>query len=160
EAAAHASMIAWGLPELDRVALGVVDPGEAAVAGSFFGALDLDAVGFQLLQEDVEVVDAVVDHVGAVEVGALWLEGRPDRAGEGGGLGRVTPAEVCEAVLRGRKAEVLLVPLAELLRVLGADEDAADSGRDAGGRRGRAGPLEGLLLLRRVEAQRHGVVLR
>src|SRR5580692_12477337 len=108
------ALVSEGLPECEAVAVAVLDPGEAAVAGVLALGIDPDSGGSKLGEQSVEVVDAVVDH------GRLWAvaevlgvggEGRPGgHAGAGGAF--VGPRKGGVAVVQ-RNAEVLGVPLCQ-----------------------------------------------
>src|SRR5439155_14331449 len=70
------------LPQLDFVAVGIVDPGEAAVAFVLALRVDLDAVFREAVEQRVEVVDDVVHHERGwawVEVGGVAGLNAPDR---------------------------------------------------------------------------------
>ena len=48
------------LPELEAVALRIDGPGEAAVLGLLDAFVDLDAGGAQLLEQGIEIANAIV----------------------------------------------------------------------------------------------------
>jgi len=58
------ALVSQRLPEFEAVAVAVLDPGEAAVAGVLALGIDPDSGGSKLGEQSVEVVDAVVDHGG------------------------------------------------------------------------------------------------
>src|SRR5256885_10447131 len=117
------------LPQFEAVAVGVLDPCEAAVAGVLALGIDPDSGGSKLRKQGVEVVDAVVDHGrlwAVAEVGGVGGEGRPGgHAGAGGDF--VGPKKGGAAEVVQRKAEVVGVPLCQRLWILRAEEDAADA---------------------------------
>src|SRR5207247_309029 len=109
------------LPQLDAIPFRVHGPSEAAELGLVDLLVDRHAGGAELRQHGVEVGDAIVDHerlVAWVEVARGAFEDRPDRV-----------AELRAAPLRvDVDAEVLAVPAAERVGVVGLEEDAADAG--------------------------------
>src|SRR5258707_2411807 len=100
------------LPQFEAVAVAVLDPGEAAVAGVLALGIDPDSGGSKLGQQGVEVVDAVVDH------GPLWAVaevlgagGECRTGGHAGACGAfVGPRESGAAVVVQRDAEGLCGP--------------------------------------------------
>src|SRR5277367_943670 len=93
------------LPEFDAVALGINDPGETAEVVVIAVRVDGDAVGSELGEEGVEVIDSIVDHgglgsafVARAEVGGVFGEERP--CGHAGGCGDlIGPEEGGSAVV-------------------------------------------------------------
>ncbi len=109
------------LPQLDAVALSVLDPGEFAVLGR------LDALGvdpdFLLLQGGdhlLQVRDAVVDHVALPalpEIFRVGLKQAPDGRALLLGVLRVAPVEAAAGPLVADvEPEMLLVPTTQLPR--------------------------------------------
>src|SRR5947207_1450865 len=122
-------LVSQALPQFEAVAVAVLDPGEAALAGVLALGVDPDSGGRKLGEQSVEVVDAVVDH------GCLWTVaevagvGGERRPGGHAGAGRdfVGPQKGGAAEVVQRKAEVVGVPLCQRLWILRAEEDAADA---------------------------------
>src|SRR5947209_17549315 len=109
------------LPQLDRIAFGIVDSGETADA---FHLLDLWHVETRLpklLNQFVEPVDAEVDHPLPVgrEIVGVRLERRKDRC-----AGLLIPHPMVAAA----DAQLIAIPLLERVRVLRPEEQAANSG--------------------------------
>src|SRR5256885_5458950 len=122
-------LVSQGLPQFEAVAVAVLDPGEAAVAGVFALGIDPDAGSVKLGEQGVEVVDAVVDHGrlwAVAEVAGVGGEGRP--GGHTGARGDfVGPLKGGAAEVVQRQAEVVGVPLCQRFWILRAEEDAADA---------------------------------
>src|SRR5438105_11771626 len=69
------------LPQFDLVAVGIVDPGEAAIAFVLALRVDVDAVFRQAVEQCFEVVDDVVHHErgwAGLEVSGVAGENAPD----------------------------------------------------------------------------------
>src|SRR5882757_9950841 len=122
-------LVSQRLPQFDAVAVAVLDPGEAAVAGVLALGIDPDSGSSKLGEQSVEVVDAVVNHgrlCAVAEVAGVGGEGRPSgHAGAGGDF--VGPQKGGAAEVVQRQAEVVGVPLCQRLWILRAEEDAADA---------------------------------
>src|SRR5205807_10403022 len=74
----------WRFPELDAVAFGIHDPGEAAVIVVLALGVNFDAFAAELRQQSIEVVHAIVDHetgLAGVEVFGVAREEGPDGYG-------------------------------------------------------------------------------
>src|SRR6185503_3636379 len=75
-------------------------------------------------------LDSIVDHEGRLAGSEVVAVGWADRPGRGA-LGRVAlgvrPLEGRSAPVLNVDSEVLLVPIAQRLRILGGQEDAADA---------------------------------
>src|SRR5437868_9781852 len=111
----------WRLPQFDRIALGIVDAGEAADARIIPLGLgdDLDARLAQTGEEIFKAVDAQVEHhlpVGR-EIVAIGWKGRED-----GRSGLLLP----HAIVAAANAEVIAIPYPERVRVARPEEQTAN----------------------------------
>src|SRR5437868_9996306 len=111
----------WRLPQLDRIALGVVDAGEAPDAGiiPLGPGDDLDARLTQPGEEILEAVDAQVEHhlpVGR-EIVAVGWKGREDRRS-----GLLLP----HAIVAAADATMIAIPDPERVRVARPEEQTAN----------------------------------
>src|SRR5262245_14981544 len=106
-----AAVLALGLPELYRVALGIGQPGEASVRVDLRVHVDRDASFAKLRDHLIEVADAEIDHPlepPVAKVRRILLEGC-----EGGGS-CAGPPRRGTGILRDRgDAEIGLVPLGQ-----------------------------------------------
>src|SRR4051794_19650662 len=112
----------WRLPQLDRIALGIVDAGEAPGRGivPFRLGDHLDAGIAELRQQLVDPVDPQVEHplaLGREMIGVGW-KGRED-----GGAGLLLP----HAPVAASDAEMLAIPLPKRFRIARAKEESAYS---------------------------------
>jgi hypothetical protein len=104
------------------------DPGEAAVGIAVLAAQHLHALGFEMLEHRVHVVDGEVDHQLArrgIEILAVMREQAEhgDRGMAGGVVGERRAAPILHV-----DAEHVAIPIAQRLGVLGPEEHAADAG--------------------------------
>jgi hypothetical protein len=77
---------------------------------------DLYALGVQLREERVEIIDAVVEHergVARTEVGRVLLEERPHRGADASRIVAIAPFEYMPAALFDGNAEMAAVPVGE-----------------------------------------------
>jgi hypothetical protein len=130
--------VAWGverLPQLDLVAVRVIDPGEAPVALVLAIRVDAHAAGLQALEQRVEVVDDVVHHElgrARLEVRRVAGENAPDRHVLGVRVVLLPPGqhERVHGLRRRRPARMEAAPAGLYLRPRGvvgrADRDAVD----------------------------------
>src|SRR5438477_12114358 len=110
----------WRLPQIDRIAVGIVDAGEPADAFLRFYLGNLDARGAKALNELIEAVDAQVEHhlpVGREIIG-VRRKGREDR-----GPGLLLP----HAIVAAADAEVIAIPFPQSVRIARPEEQAANS---------------------------------
>src|SRR5262245_38218410 len=117
------------LPEFDFVAVGIVDPGEAAVAFILALGVDTDAVFGEAIEESVQVVDDVVDHersLAGLEVLGVARKNAPDGHLLAFGIVFFTPRQNDSMAAVGQ-AEMFPVPFLHLLLIGGFEEDAADA---------------------------------
>src|SRR5947199_4968062 len=124
------SLPLWRLPELNLVALRIHDPSEFPVL-RVVGLLEHIATFLaQCFEKCCQIFDSIVDHEGRLarsEVLAVRWTDRPGRSSLGRIAFGVSPVEGCSTPGLNVDPEVLLVPIAERLRILGAHEDAANA---------------------------------
>src|SRR5262245_38261138 len=120
-----APVLAFGLPELYRVALGIGQPREASVRVDLRVHFDVDASFAKLGNHLIEVADAEVDHPlepPFAEVRRVLLErcegSRPSAGPPRRGTGTLRDTA---------NAEMVLIPLGQFPRILGAEEEPANS---------------------------------
>jgi len=104
------------LPELDAMALRIGDPSEAPVLVLMPLVRDLYALGTQLREERVEIIEAVVKHergVARTEVGRVLLEERPHGGADASRIVAIAPFEYTPATLFDGNAEMAAVPVGE-----------------------------------------------
>src|SRR5438128_9218680 len=124
------SLPLWRLPEFNFVALWIHDPTEfpvLRVVGLLEHVATFLAQGFE---KCCQIFDSIVDHEGRFarsEVVAVRWTDRPGRSSFGRVAFGVSPVEGCSAPVLNVDPEVLLVPIAQRLRILGAHEDAANA---------------------------------
>jgi hypothetical protein len=99
--------------------------------------IDFDARFFEVFEQRIEIVDAVVNHeadFAGAEIFRRVGEDAPRGAAFGSGLGAVralqfAPVKCCSLAVRfALDAEMLLVPFVELLSVFRFKEDSANAG--------------------------------
>src|SRR5215469_14897837 len=124
-------LVVWieRLPQFDFVAVGIVYPGEAAVA--FVLALRVDADTFfrQAVEQCFEVIDDVVHHErgwARLEVAGVAGENAPDGHLLTFRLVFFTPRQQ-DTLAAIREAEMFCVPLLHLLLIRGLEEDTTDA---------------------------------
>ena len=118
------------LPELDAVALGIHDPGEAAVLSRFDFRIHFDSLAAKRGQERIEVPHPVIDHERSdarLEVPGVSWKRRPDRPGGALRLGLLAPLEGDVAVAIHRKAKVRLVPLRQGPGILRLEKHSSEN---------------------------------
>jgi hypothetical protein len=117
------------LPQFDFVAVGIVYPGEAAVAFVLALRIDLDACFRQAIEQCIEVVDDVVHHersFAGLEVFGGAGENAPDCHLLTFRVVFFTPRKH-DTMAAIREAEMFCVPLLHLLLIRGLEEDTADA---------------------------------
>jgi hypothetical protein len=105
-----------GLPELDAMTLWIHDPGEAPVLIVLTLVGDLDALGAELCEQRVEIIDAVIDHergLPGTEVRRVVLEKGPHGRTDAIWVGTIAPLEDRPAGRFNRDSEVRAIPLGE-----------------------------------------------
>src|SRR5437763_15257660 len=109
-----------GLPQLDRIAFGIVDARETPNAFHLLDLGNIDARLAEPLNQLVEAIDAQIDHPLLVgrEIAGVRSEGREDRIA---GLLRPMP------IVAAADAEMLAIPAFERVRVLRPEEQSANS---------------------------------
>src|SRR5712692_784334 len=118
-------------PQLNAIAVGIHDPGEAAVIVIFAVGIDFHAFFLQHLQQRVQVIHAIVDHeLGSAGIEVFRLPGKNGPHGHAlllRVLG-VSPFKGRAGALgHALDTEVFLVPLVELLWIFRLEENAANA---------------------------------
>src|SRR5262245_2455360 len=117
------------LPQFDFVAVGIVYPGETAVAFVLALRVDVDAFFRQAVEQCFEVVDDVVHHErgwARLEVFGVARENAPDCHLLTFRIVFFTPRQH-DTVAAIREAEMFSVPLLHLLLIRGFEEDTTDA---------------------------------
>src|SRR5262245_48555650 len=120
-----APVLAFGLPELYRVAFGIGQPREASVRVDLRVHFDRDPSFAKLSDHLIEVADAEVDHPLEPPV-AKVRRILPERC-EGRRPGTGVPRRRTSTLRDAADAEIRLVPLGQFPGILGAEQEPADS---------------------------------
>jgi len=136
----HWSAISLWLPQLDGIAFGVMQPSKSAIRVQ--RGIDFDHLSgcTKLGYHGVEIVDSEVDHPSLIHSSEVF--GVLRKRSEGGGSGFLDPGLL--TVVRGHEvySQLFLVPTGQTSRIVGAEEEASNSGNvlhwDAGCRWGTA----------------------
>src|SRR5262245_34067985 len=120
-----APVLAFGLPELYRVALGVGQPREASVRVDLRVHFDVDASFAKLGDHLIEVADAEVDHPLEPPVAEVRrvLPERREGSRPSTGPPRRGPSTLRDAA----DAEIGLIPLGQFFGILGTEEEPTNS---------------------------------
>src|SRR5262249_5609613 len=113
----------------DFVAVGIVNPGEAAITFVLALGVDLDASFSEAVEQRVYVIDDVIDHErrwARLEIFGVARENAPDGHLLFVGIVVFLPRQD-DAMAAIRQAKIFCVPFLHPLRIVGLEKDAADA---------------------------------